>query len=290
MDFRLLRRLLYPKIGWVILLTFVSSVGLLVILGQELNHTATVYIVYLLSAYALVIVSARFVHFCKMGKERLHQNAVFHRYSADLDFRAFVSGHLSPGVTLFYCTVKAAAGIYYHSAWFGSIAFYYIVLGLVRVSLLRYIRGGQNSSGQAYRRYRLCGYLLLALTAVLGVISFYVVEEGKAVHYPGYLIYAAAGYTFYNLTMAFYNLARYRELHNPVYSAGKILSLAGALVSVFFLQTAMLSAFGTGESWQRYINIGTNTAVSLVIVGMALFMIRRGNRAVARSEQEREKE
>lgn len=96
-----------------------------------------------------------------------------------------------------------------------------------------------------------------------------------------YCVYkAAAGYAFYNLTMAVRGLIRYRKLPNPVYSASKALALAAAFVSMFFLQTSMFAAFGDGGARQRYLNMGTGGCVFLLIAAMALFMIRRGDRSI----------
>lgn len=69
--------------------------------------------------------------------------------------------------------------------------------------------------------------------AVIGAVSVY---TGGATEYPGHLIFAAAAYTFYSLTMAIVNICRFRGAGLPVYSAANALALMTALVSMFFLQ------------------------------------------------------
>lgn len=277
---QILKALLYPPGVSVALLVPFSGAGLAAVFMRDLGETAFAYAVYAVSAYTAVTAALHLVLLWKMGKALLYKNAFFHRYMTDLAFRAEASLHISLGVTLFYCVYKAAAGFYYHSAWLGSIAFYYIVLGIVRFLLLRHLRRGKGTPAQAFRQYRSCGYLLLVLTLALGIVGFYTIYEEKAVEYPGYMIYAAAGYAFYNLTMAVRGLIQYRKLQNPVYSAGKALSLAAAFVSMFFLQTSMFAAFGDGGARQRYLNMGTGGCVFLLITAMALFMIRRGSRSI----------
>lgn len=275
------RKLIFPHVCVVVLLAFTSAIALTIVFITGLEESIFAYGIYAVSAYSLTIAVVRLVFLWKIGKDRLLSNPFYYRYSKDLDFKAVVSICLSLAVTMFYCIVKCVAGIYYHSAWFGSMAFYYIVLGVVRYQLLRHIRGDHEDILQAYKKYRFCGYLLLVLTIALGGMSFHAIFDNKVISYPGYLIYAAATYTFYNLTMAIFNLIRYRKLNNPIYSASKIFALATALVSLFFLQISMFSAFGDGGKWQHHMNVGTGSFIFVLITCIAVFMIWTGTRNIA---------
>ena len=128
----------------------------------------------------------------------------------DLRFKAKISLYLSLGVTLGYSIYKSFIAIRCRSAWFASVACYYIVLGTGRFLLVRHIRAGRDDCVQEHKIYGFCGYLLLVLTAALGAMNFYTIYEGRAVAYPGHMIYAAAGFAFYSLGMAWANLVRYR--------------------------------------------------------------------------------
>lgn len=148
--------------------------------------------------------------------------------------------------------------------------------GVLRFLLLRQLRSGERNPLRGWRQFRRCGGLLLVLTAALGTVSFFAVTGGEAIRYPGHLIYGAAAFTFYNLTMAVVNIQRYRKLKNPTYNAAKLLCLATGLVSLFFLQLSLLAAFGAGESWQLPLNIATGAVVLLLVLGMAVYMMREG--------------
>jgi len=130
---QLLKKLIYPHVLIEVLLALVCAAALTVVFVNRLEQSIFAYVVYAVSAYSLTIVVVRLVRFFQTINGRLDSNAFYHRYRTDLDFKAFVSIHLSLGITLFYCITKAAAGIYYRSPWFGSMAFYYIVLALVRL-------------------------------------------------------------------------------------------------------------------------------------------------------------
>ena len=211
------------------------------------------------------------------GMERLQtRHPWLHRYLTDLPFRARCGIRLSFGITALYSLYKAALGLWYRSVWFGAMAGYYLVLGVLRFLLLRQLRSGERNPLRGWRQFRRCGGLLLVLTAALGTVSFFAVTGGEAIRYPGHLIYGAAAFTFYNLTMAVVNIQRYRKLKNPTYNAAKLLCLATGLVSLFFLQLSLLAAFGAGEGWQLPLNIATGTVVLLLVLGMAVYMMREG--------------
>lgn len=279
---QILRKAVRPKTVFVVLLAILSGAALAFVFVKGYEHSLFAYTVYPVSAYSLVVVVVRLAGISKAGRDKLHSNALYHKYSTDLNFKAVVSIHLSLAVTLFYCVTKTAAGIYYRSAWFGSMAFYYILLALARYLLFRHVRRDDAGKLQAHKKYCFCGYLLFVLTAALAAMSFYAIYDDKAITYPGFMIYAAAAYTFYNFTIAIFNLVRYRKLNNPIYSASKMLALAAALVSLFFLQTSMFAVFGDGSEWQRYMNISTGFFVFLLIAGIAIFMIVTGRRAISK--------
>ena len=60
----------------------------------------------------------------------------------------------------------------------------------------------------------------------------------------------------------------------------KGISLAGSLVSMLSLQTAMFAAFDRGgdPAWQRGMNLLTGTAVCLLLVLLGLGMVRQAGR------------
>lgn len=214
-------------------------------------------------------------------RARLHGASLLRRYMTEAEFRAEASLYLPLGLNLLYALYKGAAGLYYRSAWFGSMALYYILLSAERFYLLHHVRNGRRDMGRQLRCYRFCGCLLLVSTAAILAMGFHTISGGHSIRYPGSMIYAAAAYTFYSLGAAAVQLARCRRLDSPVRAASKAVTLATALVSLFFLQTAMFTAFGDGAPWQAPMNLATGIGVLLLISGMALFMIVHGGRSIA---------
>lgn len=265
----ILRRLFRP--GWCLVgvLSVISAACLVLIFTRGWEDTLFAYAVYPLSAYCASALAYGTSIVIPQLRDRLHENGHYHRYATDLHFKAEVSLYFSLAVTFFFSVYKAVMGVVFRSAWLGAIAAYYILLAVMRFSLLRRIRAGRVDGS-----CRGCGALLLVLTAALGAINFYSIYRGQAVEYPGFMIYAAAAFTFYQLTMAIWNLLRYRTLRIAVYTASKILALASSLVSLFFLQTAMFRVFGDGGAWQQTMNLATGGAVYLIILVLAVQLLR----------------
>ena len=135
------------------------------------------------------------------------------------------------------------------------------------------LRGGMGSLLTGYKKRRFCGWLMAVMTVPIAVIGAVSVYTGGATEYPGHLIFAAAAYTFYSLTMAIVNICRFRGAGSPVYSAANALALMTALVSMFFLQGAMFLAFGDGSSMEWDMNLIFAAVLAAMAVGGSVYLV-----------------
>lgn len=135
---------------------------------------------------------------------------------------------------------------------------------------------GENRIRQ-WKRYRLCGVLLLGMNLILGVIVGCIVWQGRTFRHHEVTTIAMAAYTFAAMTLAIIDLVKYRKYNSPVLSASKAIRLATASVSMLTLETAMLTAFGGDESpaFRTVMTAATGTAVCLFVLMMAVTMIVR---------------
>lgn len=269
-------RLLGVPVWLAAVLTMLSAVGLAAAFSG-LAADWVGYGVYALSAYTLCVDGALVWRIAPRVWGRAKQNAWVRRYRGDLSYRAEVSVRVSLAVNLVYALFKGWAGVWYHSIWFGTLAFYYTVLALARFSLVRSLKREETGT-QGWRRYAQTGWLVLLLTLVLGVLGTMMIFRRDRLSYPGYVIYLAALYAFYAVINAVRNLIRYRSLAHPVYSASKAISLVTALVSLFSMQTAMLVQFGEDEGFYRLMSCLTGASVFLLVAGLAIYMIRTGGK------------
>lgn len=270
------------------LLIAIPAFGLVIYaLAGENVHPVITYVAYAGSAYALVITItgiAGIVRLIRQGAKKhplvkkLLGIPLVGKYLRENMFRAEAALYQGFLINLFYAGVKMFSGFYYKSVWFVTLAVYYILLAIMRFSLLYHVRkkeeAGKNKTS-AWRRYRLCGIILLFMNFALSGIVVLVIRQNGGFEYPGVLIYIMAMYTFYTTIMAVWNVVKFRKYKSPILSAAKVINLTAALVSMLSLETAMLTQFGAADDVQfrRIMTGSTGAGVSAIVLGMAVYMI-----------------
>ena len=280
---KLLYRLLFPGTA-VVILSVPISAGLLIyaflIAGKD---RPIAYVAYVLSAYSLTIVCICVVLWILKCSCRVRQNPFVSQYIEDIPLKMRMSLYTSFVINLLYAGFNAFTGIYYHSPWFGSLSAYYICLSTMRFLLVRYTHRhgfGENLTAE-WRRYRLCGVILVIMNLALAGMVILAVDHNEGFKYAGVLIYVMALYTFYIMIMAVVNVVRYRKYHSTVISAARKVSLAAALVSMLSLETAMLSQFDTESTslyFRQFMTGSTGAGICAIIVGMGIFMMIHSTR------------
>lgn len=290
---RILKQILFPRSAVVIISVPVAAALLIHTFLLEEETSPVAYLSYVLSAYSLTIVCARMTRIPKEDmKAALHRNPYVHRYLTDIPFKAHVSLYLSLGINLLFVAMKLFYGIYYRSVWFGTLAVYYIMLAVMRFLLLRHVNRSRIGTEVAseWKRYRLCGVILLLMNSALSGVVILVVRKNESFHYAGYLIYVVAMYAFYNIISAIRDVVKYRKYNSPVLSASKSVKLATALVSMLSLETAMLMQFDTGgnpPAFRRTMTAATGGCVCVIVLVMAVIMIVRSTKQLKKLRNDR---
>ena len=132
-------------------------------------------------------------------------------------------------------------------------------------------------------RYRLCGWIFLAMNIALSLMVFFMVYWNRTFKHHEITTIALAAYTFTAFTVAIINIVKYRKYNSPVYSASKAISLASACVSMLTLEATMLTTFGGAgmDGIMRELLLGcTGGAVSVFIIVMAVYMIVQSSKKI----------
>ena len=267
------------------LIVAVAAALLTLVFTRDMGTFLT-YFSYLLSTYALILgVSGLTRLFRTLGKmlrdsrlmRKLRKNVHLGRYLDDSLFRAEVNLYFGTAVNALYIFIKFFAGVALHSGWLIAFALYYVVLTILRASLVQYVRQNEmkHDLRAEYRRYRLVGMLLVGLNVVLSGILTRMIGYNEAYDYPGVLIYAMDAYTFYAVILAIVGLIRFRRHGSPVLSAIKVVNLSAALVALLSLEAAMLQHFGPGDSSHfRQTMLGiSGLAASVILLSISIYMI-----------------
>ncbi|MBE6652768.1 MAG: hypothetical protein E7610_05060 [Ruminococcaceae bacterium] len=277
------KALLFPHIAIMIILVPIATVLLvssMVFVGTESPFAIVSYVI---AAYTLTVWCFRIPHLIKLFKSFKDKNKYARRLQDDARLRVNLSLYGSLAWNALYGILQLWLGFYHHTFWFYSLGAYYICLGVMRFFLLLHTRRyapGEKIQNEL-EKYRACGWVFLLMNLALALIIFFMVYWGRTFEHHMITAIAMAAYTFTAFTVAIVNVVKYRKYNSPVFSASKAISLAAALVSMLTLESTMLTAFGDGTmtaTEQKWMLGATGSAISVLIVAMAIYMIVAGTK------------
>lgn len=278
---KLYKKLLFPPVWLMLLLTLLSAVTLTVIFIKGMQQSVPAYIAYCVAFYTLSTVTV----FCIMVlpkqygiiKERIYANPFGKRFVTDKVFRTKITLSLSLLASLLYVGINLWSWHFSRSWWFVVLAVYYVIMAIMRFLLVRYVRLNEIGTSilKEWKRSRSCACFLLLINLSLSGAVLMILYQNRGYNYPGIMIYVMALYTFYAITHAVVDIVKYRKLGSPVMSTAKIVSLSAALVSMLNLETAMFAQFGAEMSLehQHLFIILTGAGVSITVVTLSVILI-----------------
>lgn len=293
------RKIFILPVWFVILLSSIAfPLVIYALYNFEGSHPISV-ISYLLSAYAFVIFCVRLPYMYKRSKELLRGDElklvvrirkILYKYKytriyvEDSEFRGVIALYSGVGINAFYAIYRCGSGIYYKSNWFFAIGIYYLIFGIIRFMLIRRMKRSETictsreKDYYTYKTYRFCGVLMLLMNLAMSIMIIQMVVNKETFYYDSQLIYFSAIYTFYYVLSSVDNLLKFAKKKNPILTASKYLTCAGALMSMFTLQTSMIALFGDNELERDIMNAVTGGIVTAIVIFMAIFMIVNGSR------------
>lgn len=278
-----LKALLYPPKGILYIVPPVVFTALILIFVTERTESTAAYLIYGMSAYALVILLAAAPKMIGKAKvivinsrpvQAVSSTQLGKRYLHDIIFRGRIGIYQGMAANFAYALFWGVSGIQYVSSWFVSMAAYYFTLGAIRTYLAI---GYHQRAGDVRYEYRCCrrtAWSLFLLNIPMGGMMVLMVRTNAGFSYPGYVIYFSALYTFYMMIFSAVNLAKFRKLGSPILSAAKVVNFISAMMSILGLQTAMISRFSVnGETYRTLMNAVTGGFVFGTVVVLAVYML-----------------
>lgn len=153
MDWKKLgKRLLFPPVWAVVLLTIASTVALISVFQKGLETAIIAYVVYVVAFYTLVTVCAYCIvylpGYIRRTREKINDNPLGHRMLSEASFRTHISLYLSLCASLLYVGLNIFFYVENDSMWFVILAVYYTILVIVRLILAKYVRKDSNGTNQ----------------------------------------------------------------------------------------------------------------------------------------------
>ena len=212
--------------------------------------------------------------------------------------RTVVFAILSFAISIAYGAYNFTLAILGTSIWYGVLAAYYILLACMRGGVITHHRRRfrahrrgthiENVKIKGIKRYRNCGIMLIIMTIALSIAVLQMISAHNTFEHAGFMIYAAAAYTFYKVTMSIINIVKAKKQNDITIQAIRNINLADATVSLLALQTSMIHAFGAddGIEFADTLNGVTGAAVCALVFALGIYMIVNAKR---RLEIERNK-
>lgn len=286
-----LKKIFSPHILVLLLLNIISVVLLSYVFVKMREQSIVAYVSYAISAYTLTADIVNFIPTFNKIKEFKNNNKYVNQYFTDKCIQFDSSIYFSILLNVGYAVVNFIAGLFENSVWLFSVAVYYFTLTLLRLFILiKYHRMNKIKSNKRVfelRVYRTTGIVMFFVSAVMSGMTVQMIRENVATTHSDTVTIAMAAFTFSFFAIAIANLQKYRKTHEPIISASKMLNFACALMSIFTLQTSMMSAFNEDEQFRVNMNIATGSAVFVLVIGLAIYMIMRANKMIKEVNNER---
>lgn len=269
------------------LYTLTVIAGVLSVLNVVFSLLGTAgVIVYVLSAFLLAAAVFYLIGDVRFIRAKVLRTVEAHAFTAhlhrDYGYRTLVFSIPGTGLVTGFAIFNGVIGISSRSFWYGSLALYYLLLSMMRWIILYHVWRGKKESQTELQKLqicRFCGILLSAMALALNISVALMVNAGSAKLYPGFLIYAAATYTFYKAIMSVVNMRRAKTSRNVYVSTLRYIGHADALVSILSLQAAMVAAFGAEHEIVAPV---MNAITGLVVCGAVLAL---GMQIVVKSQK-----
>lgn len=301
-DFRALwKKILNPPI-WAKILTFMvtvfSATLSLVMVGLGLENGVLAIIAYILFsvagvslAYSVYLIIPLFPKMKSGIIEWMEKHEFTHLLLRNFGFRTVIFTIGSFLMSLLFSAFNAYMGIANRSIWYGALAAFYIALAFLRGGVLAYHKSriGKKMQNDEYIKakvYRNSGIITLILNIALSSAIGQMIFSDAHFSYMGWTVFAYAAYAFYKITLSIISFIKAHKQDDLTVRAIRNINLVDALVSILALQTALLTMFSEDNVDISLFNTFTGVAVSVLSVGIGIYMIASANKKMKKIQKE----
>ena len=186
-------------------------------------------------------------------------------------------------INALYGIYTGALGVFGHSWWFIALAAYYVVLAVMRFSVLLSLRSAAPATERFVMRFT--GGMCLFLAVTLAGITYLSLLDERGTQHHEIVMITMALYAFSKITLAVVRMAKRGRNNRPALKCMSSLTLADAAVSIFALQRSMLVTFnGMSADNIQLMNALTGTAVYLLTAVLGINLIGGKRSTMAKSK------
>lgn len=266
-------------LGILLPLFAACAAALVFVFVKGLEQWIPVYFLYALSAYLLIALCVKLPSGVRGIKSWLNGHPKISGLLKNSELQFSLELYFEQFINFAYGVFKIASGIVVGSAWIGADGIYNFIQAFIQLfQILR--RKNPGTLTQQWKSYRFCGVLILLMHLTLIGIVFQMVNWNRVEEQGEIMIIATAAFAFYKFISSFIDLAKDRKHKHPIDSSVRMLELSQAIFAIFSLQAGMLHTFGTGASWEHWLNLASGCASCMLVASIGVYMIHRGSREI----------
>jgi len=173
--------------------------------------------------------------------------------------------------------IKFVLSLTIPSIWFFINAGFSFVLALGRFltikeyNKIRVLSNKEERLKREYNNYSRNGIMLILLGIMYFFVSSYMYYKGTNTIMHEYITYLVALIAFSSIGTAIYGMVKYKRNEEPIIKGIKLTNFANALTTIVLTQVVLLDTFA--DEYNSSLNGYTGMGVSLVIIGLGLYMI-----------------
>lgn len=196
-------------------------------------------------------------------------------------------------INLIYATYNFVLGIASYSWWFITIGAYYVILSIMRISVIVFsVKDRKNNKFIM----KFSGIMIFILSIVLCGIVYMTIEQFGAVKYPKIAMITIALYAFVKLILAICGLIKTGQNSSPNIKTLVSIAFTDAVVSIYSLQRSMLVSFdGMTDANIVIFNTLSGIGMCIIIICIGLNLVvekenRNGKIKISKSKSENRRE
>lgn len=174
-------------------------------------------------------------------------------------------------INLAFALYNCVLGIASYSWWFIAVGAYYIMLSIMRITIIAF--SAKNRKNEMFIM-RFSGIMIFILSIVLCGIVYMTINQFGAVKYHEIAMITIALYAFIKLTLAIYEFVKSRKNHRPYIKTLRSIAFTDSVVSIYSLQRSMLVSFeGMTDANIILFNTLSGIGMCLIVICIGLNLI-----------------
>ena len=175
-------------------------------------------------------------------------------------------------LNLIFAIYSFILGFTSYSWWFAALGAYYIILSVMRISVIAFSKKDRKNESFIMR---FSGVMIFILSIVLCGIVYMTIEQLGAVKYHEIAMITIALYAFLKITLAIIGFVKSRKNHRPYIKTLRSIAFADGVVAIYSLQRSMLVTFeGMSEENIILFNTLSGIGMCIIVIFIGLNLIR----------------